>query len=61
MTPCSGFIGDIFGHKFRQYMVKETPPADMRIQQSYRLEDTIEALTAYEYIVVCERCWAKSQ
>lgn len=63
-TECSGKFGRWFGHGFREYLVKVTPPGASSVKLlagavnmvSWDLEDLIAAASTKEYTVRCCRC-----
>ena len=61
MTPCCGLMGWIFGHKFRSFTVKETPPAFSKVSgvSGNAACSIFRALTKTESEIRCKRCGTK--
>lgn len=60
--PCCGWWGRIFGHSYREFPLKETPPADVPFEVTYISNDGlsiyIDKMTHREYALRCRRCGA---
>lgn len=62
IIPCCGWMGRIFGHSYREFPLKEVPPAEVPFDCEYVTDDTmaayIDKMTHREYALRCRRCGA---
>lgn len=61
-VPCCGWMGRIFGHSYREFPLKETPPEtvpfDCQFVSDKTISEYIDRMTHREYALRCRRCGA---
>jgi hypothetical protein len=64
-SECVGWIGKIFGHKFKQFLVESKGPSPEQIKESLSrdafsvpsyTEEILRNLRSEKYSVRCKRC-----
>ena len=64
-SKCNGWIGKLFGHKFKSFLVESQAPSPEQIKESFTennyalpfyREEVLEQLRSQKYVVLCKRC-----